>query len=225
MKLERILIVDLETTGLDPKVDRVLEVAGILLDVELGVPIASASCLAKWHANPAEGVNDISQRLLGRLHVEWDAAHAFAPLAGLAEHAQAFAAHSAAFDRSFSPTLLAGRLPWICTQFGVDWPRGKWGASLVNTALAHGVSVHASHRALDDCLLLARIMTRARELAQRGGGLELIFRRALDRGVGVPRRCEHAGDAGQCRSWARTYSKSVVAPKCVDHGGSGQWVT
>lgn len=228
MRLERLILVDVETTGIEPATSEVIEVGALLFDVEHAEVLEAHSCLVKAERNPAAFVNQIGERLLHSLPDPFIESRAFDPLYKMVAHAGAFVAHSAAFDRRFFPNDLARLMPWICTQFGTDWPRGKWGSSLVNTALAHGVGVSASHRALDDCLLLARTLRAANQILHDddvvGLDLSAMLSKALARGVGTPVRCSVADETGQCRSWARTYLKSVVAPRCEQHGGSRQWV-
>lgn len=50
------------------------------------------------------------------------------------------------------------RLPWVCSKFDLELPSSKLGASCVEMALAHGVPVVSAHRALTDCMLIARTL-------------------------------------------------------------------
>lgn len=239
-ELRRVLIVDVETGGLDPQADPVIEVAGVLLDVEHGEVIGAASLLQGAPINRAEHVNQIPSSLLRSLPGSMSRAPrrdatdpAFQPLFGLIGLADAFVAHRATFDRKFFPESIARLLPWICSKFSCDWPRGRYGDHLVDLALAHGVAVTANHRALDDCMLLARIMRRVRRdygwPNGQGNALRDVLRGGLERGVGEPPRCRHGLERGnQCRNYLRTYIRdenSFGSKNCADHGGSAQWVS
>ncbi|MFA9271558.1 MAG: hypothetical protein ACEQSX_12515 [Baekduiaceae bacterium] len=161
--MNTLLLLDVETGGLDPATDHLLEVGLVLWSVPHRSTIATASWLVRAPANKAEHVNGIRPALLaeGRER-EWVVGRAQA----WAEHADAVAAHNAEFDRAWLPDL--GK-PWICTCFDVEWPgralaggiereRERPGQSLVALCLAHGVGVASAHRAITDCLLIASLL-------------------------------------------------------------------
>ena len=101
----------------------------------------------------------------------WDAVR------GMASAADAILAHSAQFDRGFVPADLRDSKPWICTKDDLEWPRAtKPGQSLVTLALDHGIGVATAHRALADCDLIARLLSRVAEL---GTDLPLFLARGL----------------------------------------------
>lgn len=156
--IESLVIVDTETTGLDPTTASTIEVAGVIYSVAHRTVIESFATLACNPTNEAEAINRIPAAALG---VARSARHAWNRLNDLIDAAcgpAAFMAHRAEFDRGFiaagSPEL-AARLPWVCSKFDVEWPRSKVGSSCVEMALAHGVPVASAHRALTDCMLIA----------------------------------------------------------------------
>ena len=170
--MRRALLLDTETTGLDPSVDRVVEVAVILFDLELGCPMESYASLIQASANAAESANGIPTAALA------DANHAievWRRVAEVAVRADIIAAHNAEFDRSFVRAAglvgLADRV-WCCTMSDFDWGGSR---KLVEIALDHGVGVASIHRALADVDTMARLFARVRE---RGGDLPALFRRA-----------------------------------------------
>ena len=172
--MRNILILDTETTGLDPAVDRAIEVAAILYSVEHATVLKSYSSLVRADANPCESINRIPPAALATAPT-WDAA--WSPLGSLASEAQAIVAHNADFDRSFAPRDLVEALPWVCSKNDLAWPRQeKQGMSLVALALAHDLGVAVAHRAMADCDLLARLFTRAREL---GADLPAMLARGM----------------------------------------------
>lgn len=159
--MKAILIVDTETTGLDPDVDLVLEVGAVLWSVEHKTTMVAYSSLVKRiTGNPAFAVNGIPE---GALPLGAPFECALADVEELAARADAIVAHNAEFDRAFLPTLTA-HMPWICTKSDVKWPRAEQGASLVATVLAHGLGVASAHRALTDCRLIVRLLERCHEL-------------------------------------------------------------
>lgn len=159
--MRRVLLLDTETTGLDPKVDTCIEVAAVVYDLQHASPIVSFAALIRAAANPCEKVNHIPAALLGEAppsDLIWPR------VASMADACDAILAHNAAFDRGFVPASLRDAKPWICTQNDLDWPQQtKPGQSLVALALAHGLGVASAHRAAADCDLLSRLLTRIHE--------------------------------------------------------------
>lgn len=243
-KLERVLCVDVETTGLDREKDKVIEVAGVLVDVSSAEIIAATSCLGHAEENPAESVNQIPASLLRRLSF---LSSPFEPFVQLAALADAFVAHRASFDRAFFHESIARLAPWVCSKFGIEWRCGRYGDHLVDLALAHGIPVTGHHRALDDALLLARVMKRSKEM-EDGEGIAVSRRTDLagllaggvKRGIGEPNKCRHPYEhfpsgnwaydecnlsqyRDPCGKWVRSYRSDVYY--CPAHGGPKEWVS
>jgi DNA polymerase III subunit epsilon len=159
--MNNVLIVDVETTGLDPTSDRVIEVGAVLYDVGHRTIRSSYSSLLQGDSNAAEAVNAIPASVLPTApppDVVWRY------IAALSRDVDCFVAHRASFDRSFFPAELAASKPWACSKFDMQWPRAKLGASLTETALAHGLGLSHAHRALTDCLTIARLLERVAEM-------------------------------------------------------------
>ena len=135
--------------------------------------IYARSWLLHAESNAAQSVNGISPPLM--------AAHGITRVRAVeavrdsldAAHVEVIAAHRAEFDRSFLPEL-ADR-PWLCTKFDVEWPGVPLGASLNETSLALLGYATRGHRALADCLTLARCFERAAELTD----LDAMLARAM----------------------------------------------
>jgi DNA polymerase-3 subunit epsilon len=159
-----LLLVDLETTGLEPATDRCIEVAIVRYDVPTASMVEAFTSLVQSDDNPAAVVNRIDSATLRRAPPPaevWDRVR------GVVERAAApavFVAHRAEFDRAFFPREIAERLPWVCSKFDIEFPKSRLGEALVFVALAHLVPVHESHRALSDTLLLARLFQRCAEM-------------------------------------------------------------
>ncbi len=167
--MENVLIIDVETTGLTPKTDVVIEIGAVLYSVSHAAIIEVHSMILDAtdnDSNPitqnaAEHINRIPARLLRDGYAP-ELAWPFIEQVG--RQAQAVLAHNAEFDRSFVPAEVLANKPWICT-YGIRWPRETAPAmSLVNLALAHGLGVVDAHRAINDCLLIARLLTRCAEM-------------------------------------------------------------
>lgn len=179
---KRVLLLDTETTGLDPRVDRCIEVAATLFDLEHGAAIESYASLIRADSNAAEDVNNIPSSLLKHAPPPdrvWD------DLDGLFSMADLVVAHRADFDRAFviDHLDLGTITPWCCSKFDITWPRQRSaGSDLLHLALAHGVGVTHAHRAQADVDVLSRLFTRVHEAAPAGEGgaaLRKLFRHAL----------------------------------------------
>ena len=162
--MDKVLIVDTETTGLKPEDGaKLIEVGAILFDVELREVISQLSFLLPVEENAAEHINRISPELTTRGKALQSSMYmAFANLVDEADYA---VAHNAAFDsqwlRWIRPEPPLG-LKWICTMDDVKWPKNtkRGRPSVMSLALDYGVPVWSAHRALTDCIYLAEIMKR-----------------------------------------------------------------
>jgi DNA polymerase-3 subunit epsilon len=160
--MERILIVDTETTGLDPATGKLIEVGAVLFDVRQRAVLSQVSTLLPVEENPVEHINRISPAIACATPAAV-IQQARELVRALATHADAFVAHNAEFDAKWLPGL--GSQPWICTMDDVRWPRvSRARQSVVGLALDYGVPVWAAHRALTDCVYLAQVMEREPEL-------------------------------------------------------------
>jgi DNA polymerase-3 subunit epsilon len=163
-----LLIVDTETTGLDPERDRCIEVGAILFDVRHRAVLSQLSFLLPCQTNQAQGVNGIAPELSRQPQ---PLAPALALLEAMVEASDLLVAHNAAFDaqwfgRGPLPVL---NLPWLCSMEDIRWPAERQlrsRPSVRDLALAYGVPVWAAHRALTDCIYLAQVFERCSELEQ-----------------------------------------------------------
>ena len=159
MKLEAVLILDTETTGLDPAQDRIVEIGAVLWSVRQSCILSTWSELVFGKGNSAEGVNRIPPEALA---YGLKLPQALAALHALAQRADLVVAHNADFNRAFIGSNLG--LAWVCSMADVEWPRTASGRSLPAIALAHDVPIVTAHRALADCLIIARLFERVVEL-------------------------------------------------------------
>lgn len=165
-----IAVVDLETTGLDPLKDKVLEACWAFVDVATARVVDVHSRLFSAESNAAEAVNGLSPTLL-----TWG--QTFSPIP-LPISVDAVLAHNAAFDSAWG-AFDVGLAPWVCTKADWEWPCIEGGKKLVEVALAHGVGVVSAHRAYSDVLTLCATLERAHEKVP----LAEMLRKAL-----VPRK-------------------------------------
>ncbi|NJL00350.1 MAG: 3'-5' exonuclease [Spirulinaceae cyanobacterium SM2_1_0] len=169
----KLLIVDTETTGIDPDRDRVIEVAAILYSVETRSSLYQMSALLPARENRAVRINRIAPAALQQLSPQLEQ-QSLELLQGLAREADYAVAHNAEFDQQWfglgKLPLLRDRtgepLPWLCTMTDFTWPlASKSNESLINLALSHGIGVSSAHRALTDCQLIAALFDRIPDLS------------------------------------------------------------
>ena len=160
-----LLILDTETTGLDPQRDRCLEVGAILFNVSARSVLAQQSFLLPVDSNGAEPINRIPA-----------AGHGYSALTEalrwfdeLLAASDVLVAHNAAFDRQWfgRDHLPAVSHPWLCSMEDLRWPAERQlrsRPSVRDLALAYGVPVWSAHRALTDCIYLAEVFARCDDL-------------------------------------------------------------
>jgi DNA polymerase III subunit epsilon len=161
-----LLLVDTETTGLDPeKGCRAIEVGAILYSVPFRTPLQSVAFLLPTDENPAAHINGIDPAITN-LDQPWRTALAlFREMAANADYALA---HNADFDRQFfgHGPLEPLHLQWICSMTDLEWGDIP-GRSLRDLALAHGIAVMPEvHRALPDCELISQVLSKRDDLEE-----------------------------------------------------------
>ena len=166
-----VCIIDLETTGLDPEKDNVIELGAILYSVQRQTILEQFSVLFGVKENPQEAINKINaQATWEGSDLEFSAKDI---LYGFIERSDYFIAHNAEFDKQW-PIFSNTEIPWLCTYSDFIWPHNDKPTSLINTCLNHGVAVTKAHRALTDCQLIA-------ELFDRTSDLQELFKAAIAR--------------------------------------------
>lgn len=172
MDIKTLLLLDCETSGMDPKKDLLVEVAVARWSFEHGCLLDAWSSLVQGGRNEAAHVNHIKPEALagGMPH-----ANALKVVMHKASLSDVIVAHSASFDRAFLPDL--GR-PWVCSMEDLEWPNAKEGgfSSVVYLALANDIPVLQAHRALADVLLLARLLEK---MVEKGVDLQAMFAKAM----------------------------------------------
>jgi DNA polymerase-3 subunit epsilon len=159
-----LLIVDLETTGLDPNKEQVIELAAALFDVKHRSVVCSTSFLFPCEENPAEEINHIPASLT-RVASPWRTGLIL--LTELLAVSDALIAHNAAFDRQWfgKGCLPVIWQPWLCSMTDFEW--GSRGANgLRDLAVNHGVTVAKAHRALADVELVAGVLASREDLEE-----------------------------------------------------------
>lgn len=160
-------LIDLETTGLDPATDEVIEVGAILYSVEHRAVLQQVSTLLPVRSNGAEDINGIGVEVAGIVTTDLSDA-ALKTIEEMVLKSQYCTAFNSDFDRQWfgqsgERFLLNIPIPWSDAA-AIRYPRPSNSRSLVNLCLAHDIPVVSAHRALDDCRLLAELLGKVPDL-------------------------------------------------------------
>ena len=163
--MKNVLIIDTETTGIDPATSTVIELGAVLYSVKHQTTIAQFSSLYHAPDNPCEHINRIPASAVRESVNQFESSDSSQSLLGnFADSADAYVAHNAKFDQSF---LGWNDKPWLCTCFDFNWSKAnRQSGSLVNLALEYGIGVSSAHRALTDCQLIAALFDRCENLQE-----------------------------------------------------------
>lgn len=164
------LILDVETTGLGPTTDEVIELALKLFSYrtdtgEIIEIIEEDSFLREPHKNTALRNYDRAYRVHG-IPYEMVKGKSFqdGKIKTFFHRADSIFAHNASFDRSFLYHMYpeVNDLKWYCTMRNVPWksygfPNGK----LLTLLEAHDITNYQTHRAMDDITYLMELLKKS----------------------------------------------------------------
>jgi DNA polymerase-3 subunit epsilon len=161
------LVVDVETTGLGPTTNEVIELAVQLFSYrtdtgEVIEVIEEETFLREPMSDSARNNYDSAYRIHG-IPYELVAGKSFydGKIKTYFHRADSVFAHNASFDRSFLYQLYpeVNDLKWYCTMRGIPWknygfPNGK----LLTLLQMHNITNFQTHRALDDITYLMDLL-------------------------------------------------------------------
>ena len=171
--LHRGVIVDTETTGLDARKDKIIEIGMIVFDYDpvTGQPIQVSGTYGGLEdpefplAPETIRLTGITDALVAGQHFD-DAA-----LTALLSDTRLVIAHNAAFDRPFLEKRLPifSDFPWGCSMMDIDWEaEGINSRKLDYLAFRQGFFFDA-HRAGEDCQALLEILSLPLPLSAQPG--------------------------------------------------------
>jgi DNA polymerase III subunit epsilon len=159
----RAVFVDVETTGLDPAADAVIELAMAAFEYSEGGRIVGVGESFSAFRDPGRPIplaitalTGITDAMVKGATIEEPAVAAFVGSADLV------IAHHAAFDRPFCEALCDAfaAKAWACSLREVPWREEGFGcAQLAHLAIGHGLFFDG-HRALHDCRAGIEILSR-----------------------------------------------------------------
>ena len=168
INIEKILIIDTETTGLDENKDEVIEIGCILFHVSSRSVLSQVSFLFPVRNNEAEYVNGISAEVTNIDQPWQDGLNFFLKLV---DYSDLIVAHNVEFDRKW---FGKGRLPkleknWICSLEDINWTFQKSlksRPSVTDLALSFSIPVWNLHRALSDCFYISEVFKKCDNLEE-----------------------------------------------------------
>jgi len=178
--LKRVIVLDTETTGLDARSERIIELAmlSVLVDTAAGQPVGPVTTYESFE-DPGKPIPLAITEITG---IDDSMVHGQriddARVTELVQAADLIIAHNAGFDRPF----VEARLPvfasraWNCSFAGIDW-KGQGSGSAKLEFLAHERGwFYDAHRALVDCHALLQVL--AAPLRDGQSGLQHLLQGA-----------------------------------------------
>lgn len=155
------ILLDVETTGLDPARDEIVELGMVkfsyLADGRIGRVIDTFSCFNQ----PSIAIPTEITALTG-ITDQMVAGHSLddARINEFASDAVVVIAHNAGFDRKFMERYapLFMQKAWACSVSEVEWRGHGFEGSRLSYLLMKAGLFHEAHRAVDDCLALLEIL-------------------------------------------------------------------
>jgi DNA polymerase-3 subunit epsilon len=155
------IILDCETTGLDTRVDEIIELG--LVRFEYAIDGRVVRVLETFNAfnEPSKSIPASITEITG-INNEMVAGHHIDParVALFISDAQLIIAHNANFDRKIVERYWPEfqHVAWACSLEQVDWRAHKFEGTRLTHLLGHIGFFHDAHRGLDDCRALLEIL-------------------------------------------------------------------
>lgn len=170
-----LLVLDLETTDLEPEKGAIIELGAALYDTAADCVLWQYGTIVYTEKeNTGEFVNKIPRNVIDASKALPSSTNPISPIAELIQNnlVDIIMAHNADFDRSwiekkFGVMVKPGtrdRIPWLCTISDLEYGEGFPCRKLSHMALEMGITVGETHRALADVLLTIEVLRRLPDL-------------------------------------------------------------
>ena len=159
----RVIVLDTETTGLDSKSEKVIELAmlSVLVDSASGLPVGPVTVYESFE-DPGKPIppqiteiTGIDDSMVKGLRID-DAA-----VTALVQQADLVVAHNAGFDRPFVEARwpVFATKPWNCSFMGIDWKKEGSGSAKLEFLASERGWFYDAHRAQVDCHALLQVLS------------------------------------------------------------------
>ncbi len=157
----RIAIVDTETTGTDPQLDEIIDVAVVIVEADGLGRIVSVDRVGQALRDPGMPIPAVISRLTGITDddvrgrtIDLDR------LERLLADADVRVAHSAAFDIAFIENLMPGLAgaSWACSMSDFDWLSAGFDGRKLGHLLMQTGRFNDAHRAMADVISLLHVL-------------------------------------------------------------------
>ena len=162
--IRHVLVLDTETTGLSHQVDKIIELAMLLVQVDAvsGLPFGSVEIFEGFE-DPGMPIPPVAQEVTG---ISDDMVQGQrlddALVAAMVARADLIVAHNAGFDRPFVEArfpVFAGKA-WACSFADIDWKAAGAGSSKLSALAQDHGWFYDAHRAQVDCHALLQVLAR-----------------------------------------------------------------
>ena len=162
-KTQRVLVLDTETTGLDHRQERVIELAmlSVLFDTATGLPVGPVMVFEAFE-DPGKPISPEVQALTGISDDDVRGQRIDdAQVEALVGAADVVVAHNASFDRPFVEARwrVFEDKAWACSFAGMDWKAQGSGSAKLEFLAAESGWFYDAHRAQVDCHALLQVLT------------------------------------------------------------------
>ena len=226
---KRILVLDTETTGLDWRAEKIIELAMLAVDIDLqtGLPIGKVEVYEGFE-DPGRPIPPEITKLTGITSQDVKG-HQLdeATIKDMVERADLIVAHNAGFDRPFVENRLEvfEHKAWACSFAGIDWKAQGLGSAKLEFLCSELGWFYDAHRAQVDCHALLRVLSSPLKGAEEKPltGLQQLFKsaenaRTIVKAFGSPFETKDKLKARGYR-WdaeARVWSTAVKSAEALD---------
>ncbi|HAW37207.1 MAG TPA: hypothetical protein DCX71_14220 [Erythrobacter sp.] len=158
----KVAVLDLETTGLDPQHDEIIEIAVAIIQIDAQGHVIGAESMRTGLQQPSRPIEPHIAKITG-IDDSMVAGKRISPpsISRYLGRAQACLCFNAEFDRRHLEMLVpeVAELPWICAMADVDWHAlGFDGRAQGHLLMQAGLFNPIAHRAADDVVSLVNLL-------------------------------------------------------------------